>query len=257
MAALRTVMFMLVFWSVSVPIVLGTPIAALFGTPALRRYVTGWLAFHRWASRTLLGIDTRVIGSAELRPALYAAKHQSLFETFELGRLLGAPAIVMKRELAAIPVWGWAARRYGVIVVDRAASATALRAMMREARAAVAEGRSVLIFPEGTRVRPGAAPPLKSGFAGLYRALGLPVVPVALDSGRVWPRRGPKRAGTITFAFGEAIPPGLSREHIEAAAHRAINALEEMPERDATEPSSSSPQRGGSVGADMIATHQR
>ena len=143
-----------------------------------------------------------------------------------IATMLGAPAIVMKRELAQIPVWGWAARRYGVIVVDRAANAKALRQMMREAKAALGEGRSVLIFPEGTRVAPGEQPPIRSGFAGLYRALGLPVVPVALDSGRLWPRRGPKRPGTVTFRFGARIAPGLDRADVEVQVHRGINALE-------------------------------
>lgn len=225
-AWLRTAVFNLVFWGLSVPIVLGAPLAALFGTPALRRYVRGWLCFHAWCARVLLGIVTRVEGAPLDGPALYVGKHQSLFETFELARLLDEPAIVMKRELGRIPVWGWAARRYGMIVVDRGASAAALRTLMREAAAVRAEGRSVMIFPEGTRVKPGERPPLKSGMAGLYKALGLPLVPVALDSGRLWPRKGPKRAGVVTLRFGAPIAPGLPRREIEALAHDGINALE-------------------------------
>ena len=97
--------------------------------------------------------------------------------------------------------------------------------MMVAAKAAVAGGRPVIIFPEGTRVSPGEAPPLQPGFAGLYRALGLPVVPVAQDSGMLWPRKGPKRSGTIHFKVGEIIPAGLKRDEIEARVHAAINAL--------------------------------
>ncbi|MGK6318422.1 lysophospholipid acyltransferase family protein [Sphingomonas sp. DT-204] len=222
----RTLLFILVFWGGSVPFVLGAPIAALFGRPALRRYARAWLGFHSWATRWLIGIRTRVIGAPAEGPALYACKHQAMFETFEVARMLGSPAPIMKRELAGIPIWGWAAQRYGVIVVDRSASATALRRMMRDAEEALAEGRPVVIFPEGTRVKPGEMPPLKPGFAGLYRALGLPVIPVALDSGRLWPKRGPKRAGTVTIAFGDPIPPGLPRREIEARVHAAINVLE-------------------------------
>ncbi len=143
----------------------------------------------------------------------------------ELTRLLGSPATVMKQELARIPLWGWAARRYGVIVVDREASAGALRRMMKDARAPLAEGRSIMIFPEGTRVAPGEAPPLRSGFAGLYRMLNLPVVPVAVKSGHVWPRKGPKHPGTIVFSFGDPIPPGLPRAEAEALVHAGINRL--------------------------------
>lgn len=226
MLRLRNWAFAAVFYGGSVPIVLGTPVAALFGTRALRRYTHGWVAFHRWASRALLGIDFRVEGAIPAGPVLYAAKHQSLYETFQFAALLDGPAIVMKRELASIPVWGWAARRYGMIVVDREGAARALRAMMAEGEKARAEGRAVVIFPEGTRVAPGRSPPLQPGFAGLYRALGLPVVPVALDSGRVWPRHGAKRPGTITFRFGDPIPPGLPRKEIEPRIHAAINALE-------------------------------
>jgi 1-acyl-sn-glycerol-3-phosphate acyltransferase len=88
----------------------------------------------------------------------------------------------------------------------------------------------VIIFPEGTRVAPGETPPLRAGFAGLYRALGLPVVPVAVDSGRLWGRGVVKRSGTVTFKVGETIPPGLQRDEAERRVHAAINALELAPQ---------------------------
>ena len=226
MLRLRNLAFAAVFYGLSVPIVLGAPVAALFGARTLRGYTHAWVAFHRVAARWLLGIDIRIVGTPPRGPVLYASKHQSLFETFELTHMLDGPAIVMKQELARIPVWGWAARRYGHIVIDRAGAAKALRAMMAAGEKARAEGRSVVIFPEGTRVRPGQQPPLQPGFAGLYRALGLPVVPVAVDSGVVWPRNGLKRPGVITFRFGEPLPPGLPRREIEAQVHAAINVLE-------------------------------
>jgi 1-acyl-sn-glycerol-3-phosphate acyltransferase len=222
----RTILFMVVFYGLSVPIVLLTPIAALFGRRALIGLALVWARTHRWATRLLLGIHTRVEGAPSAGPALYAAKHQAMFETLELALMLDAPVLVMKAELAKIPIWGWAARRYGIIVVDRAGAGQAMRQMMREARAALDAGRSIVIFPEGTRVRPGEQPPLRAGFAGLYRALGVPVVPLALDSGRVWPRRGPKRAGIVTVRFGTPVPPGLPRRDAEARVHAAISALD-------------------------------
>jgi 1-acyl-sn-glycerol-3-phosphate acyltransferase len=221
----RTIVFSLVFYGVSVLIVLAVPVPALFGQRAMIAYAHGWARFHRWAARLILGITVRIEGAPLGQPALYAAKHESMFETTELALLLHGPAIVLKRELARIPLWGWAARRYGAIVVDREASAKALRGMVREAEAARASGRPVVIFPEGTRVARGDAPPLKPGFAGLYRALALPTVPVAVDSGRLWPRHGPKRAGVVTIRFGDAVPPGLPRREVEARVHAAINAL--------------------------------
>lgn len=231
---LRGIAFAGVFYGVSVLYVLAVPVPALFGQRTLIDYVGSWVRFHSWATRRLLGITVRIEGTIPAAPALYASKHQAMFETLELARLLGAPAVVLKRELARIPLWGWAAQRYGAIVVDREASAKALRGMMREAEAARASGRPVVIFPEGTRVAPGERPPLKPGFAGLYRALAMPTVPVAVDSGRLLPRRGAKRAGVVTFRFGEPIPPGLPRREVEARVHAAINALEKKAEENET-----------------------
>lgn len=226
-ARLRTWAFNAVFFGGSVPYVLATPLIAALGAGALRGWVRSWTRFHRHCARLILGIRVVRTGAIPPGPALYPAKHQAMFETFELVAMLDAPVIVMKRELARIPLWGWAAQRYGMIVVDRAGSAAALRGMMRAAEAAQAQGRSVVIFPEGTRVAPGETPPLKPGLSGLYRALGLPVVPIAIDSGTAWPKHGPKRPGTpIRFAFQPAIPPGLPRREIEARVHTAINALE-------------------------------
>ncbi|MFA5969869.1 MAG: lysophospholipid acyltransferase family protein [Sphingomonas sp.] len=221
----RTVVFSLIFYPLSVPFVLATPISAMLGHRALYANVRGWARLHRWSTRLLLGIKTRYVGNMPDGPVLYAAKHHAMFETLELVLALNDPVIVMKQELARIPVWGWAARRYGAIVVNRDGSAGMLRQMMRQAKQALADGRSVLIFPEGTRVKQGESPPLKSGFAGLYRVLGLPVVPIALNSGVVWPRRGAKQRGVVTFQLGEPLPAKLPREDIEARTHAAINLL--------------------------------
>jgi 1-acyl-sn-glycerol-3-phosphate acyltransferase len=224
--ALRNIVFVLVFYGLSIPIVLLAPIPALLGQGPLIDYAKAWMAFHRWCVRWLLGIRVQYEGSRPAGQVFYAGKHQSLFEPLELTLELGAPAVIMRREFAKIPIWGWAAGRYGVIMVDRAASATALRALMRESKIARESGRSVMIFPEGTRVKSGEQPPLKSGFAGLYKMLDLPVVPIATDIGLLWPKGGWKRAGVATFRFGEPIVPGLPRAEIEAQTHAAINALE-------------------------------
>ncbi len=222
----RTLAFSLVFYGGSVPIVLFSPLAAFAGQRALIRYVKVWVRFQRWCAATLLGITWRTDGERPAGAVLYVAKHQSMFDAIQAPVLLDAPVIVLKHELARIPIWGWAIKRYGAIVIDRTANAAALRKMLREGEAARAAGRSILIFPEGTRVRTGEQPPLRAGFAGLYRALGLPAVPIANDSGRLWPRTGSKRAGLVTFHFGPSIPPGVARREVEAQVHAAINALE-------------------------------
>ncbi|MGQ0589808.1 MAG: lysophospholipid acyltransferase family protein [Sphingosinicella sp.] len=227
MNALRSALFALVFyaWTV-IAVLLAFPIS-LLGTQAIRGWAHNWVRVHRRCARHILGIRTRVEGAPPAGSALVAVKHQSMYETLEIVLLLDEPALVLKRELADIPLWGWVVRRYGVIPVDRSGGAAALRRMMRAAEAAIAEGRPIVIFPEGTRVPVGAQPPLQPGFAGLYRALGLPVVPVALDSGRLWPRNAfVKRPGIVTMRFEPVVPPGLKRGEVEAAVHRAINALE-------------------------------
>ena len=226
MDAVRTALFMLVFYAGTVLWVAAAVLALPFGRAAVQTVAEGWARYHRACAEAILGIRTRVEGSVPSGAVLVAAKHQSMFETLDLVPILGRPQVVMKRELARIPIWGWLARRYGMIPVDRAGGAAALRRLMAEAGRAVAEGRPIVIFPEGTRVSPGAQPALQPGFAGLYRAFNLPVVPVALDSGRLWPRRGAKRPGIVTMRFGAPIPPGLPRREVEARVHAAINALE-------------------------------
>jgi len=227
MNRLRTLLFTVLFYGLSVPIVLSVPVSALFGRAAVLRHAHVWALMHRLLYRTVMGIRVVVEGEVPAGTYFFAAKHQAMFETLELQLLLGGPAMVIKRELSRIPFWGWAAMQYGGIIADREASASALRSMMRAAKAFKDEGRSILIYPEGTRVVPGERPPLQSGFAGLYRALGLPVVPVALDTGVVWPKHGFKRPGVVTVRIGETIPAGLPREAIETRVHAAINALEE------------------------------
>ena len=227
MPAVRSLLFALVFYGGTVPAVLLSFPISLFGTGAIRGWAHLWVRFHRLCARHILGIRTSIEGAPPPGPALVAVKHQSMYETLEIMLVLDQPAIVLKRELTRIPLWGWVVRRYGAIPVERTAGAAALRSMMRAGEAAIAEGRPIVIFPEGTRVAPGERPPLQPGFAGLYRALKLPVAPVAVDSGRLWPRHSfVKRPGRITMRFGAPIPPGLGRAEVEAAVHRAINALE-------------------------------
>ena len=223
---LRTLLFRLAFYGGSGPIIAAVPITALFGRGPMIRHAKLWSRYQNLCARLILGVRVRVEGTRPTEPVLYAAKHQSFFEAIDFAAALDGPAIILKRELTRIPLWGYATRVYGAIAVDREASGAMLRRMMKEGRALTVERRSILLFPEGTRVPPGEQPPLKAGFAGLYKVLGLPVVPVAVDSGRLWPKRGPKRPGVITYRFGEPIPPGLPRDEAEARVHAAINALE-------------------------------
>jgi 1-acyl-sn-glycerol-3-phosphate acyltransferase len=225
MTLIRNILYAIVFYPGSAFFVLLSPICAAISTRALRWTIFGWARLHERCTRVLLGIQHRVIGELPTTPVLIAMKHEAMYETVQALLLFDRPAPVLKQELMNIPLWGWACQKYGGIVVDRESGAKALRVMMAEGKALIADGRPIYIFPEGSRVPHGAAPELKSGVAGLYRLLGLPVVPVACDSGRLFPKNGLKRAGMVTFKVGETIPPGLPREEVEARIHRAINAL--------------------------------
>jgi 1-acyl-sn-glycerol-3-phosphate acyltransferase len=226
MQPIRSLLFAAIFYPGTLLFILAGMAASPFGTKPVRTVVVGWSRFHHSLLRNLLGIRVRVQGQIPAGPHLIAVKHQSMLETVEMVRLADAPVVVLKRELADMPLFGWMTRRYGVIPVDREAGAKALREMLALGRQAAASRRPIVIYPEGTRVRPGETPRLRAGFAGLYRALGLAVVPVAVNSGRLWGPGLVKHSGVVTFRIGETIPPGLKRDEIEARVHQAINQLE-------------------------------
>jgi 1-acyl-sn-glycerol-3-phosphate acyltransferase len=233
MALLRSLLYAAAFYPLTfLWVVIGVPIS-LFGRKPTLAVVLSWVEMHHWLTTHVLGIRVRIEGEMPRGPLLIAVKHQSMLETLEMVRITNLPIIVMKKELGNIPLFGTLTRRYGVIEVERSAGAKALRSLVEEGREAIAGGRPVIIFRGGTRVRVGETPELKSGFAALYRALGLPVAPVAVDSGRLWGRGLVHRSGTVTFRVGETIPAGLPRKEIEARVHSAINVLELGPQASA------------------------
>ncbi len=224
MDVLRSLLFYICFYVASVGFVLAALAMIPVGDAAVRKVVHGWTGFHRWCARRLLGIEIVLEGAPSAGPALYAVRHESFFEAIDAPVLFDLPAPFAKAELFAIPGWGRAARAFGVVEVRRDAGARALRQMVSEARAMIADGRPLVVFPEGTRVPHGEWHNLQAGFAGLYKLLGLPVIPVAVNSGPLYHRRW-KRPGRITYRFGEPIPPGLPRMEVEARVMAAINAL--------------------------------
>jgi 1-acyl-sn-glycerol-3-phosphate acyltransferase len=224
LAMLRSIAFYLVFYGGTILMLFISPPVMALSPRGARWLCDDWSRFHRRCARILLGIHIRVEGPVPLPGVLVAAKHESFFEAIDMPTLIPNPSVFAKAELMRMPIWGTMARHYGLIGVEREAGAKALRAMVAEARQRAGEGRVLVIFPEGTRVPHGEGPALQSGFFGIYKLIGLPVVPMAVDSGALY-HRWWKRPGVVTVRFGETIPPGLSREEAEARVYAGINML--------------------------------
>lgn len=224
LAALRSLAFYALFYGGSVFLVSASALAVTARPAWLRAIVKRWGRWHLWCVEKVLGIDVVLDGALPDGPVLIAVKHESFFEAIDTPRLFTHPAVFAKQELFAIPGWGYSALVYGLIPVARDKGAKTLREMLALAKQRLAEARPLVIFPEGTRVAVGTRPALQAGFAGLYKLLKLPVVPIAVDSGRLY-HRVVKHPGRITYKVGAMIPAGLPREEVEARVHAAINAL--------------------------------
>jgi 1-acyl-sn-glycerol-3-phosphate acyltransferase len=233
MLLLRSLAFFAVFYvNTALFLVLGSWL--LLGP---RRWAMQGLRLHGlaslWWMRVICGTRIEVRGREKLPDGacLVAAKHQSAWDTFALIPVFRDPAMVMKAELGLIPLYGWFSHKFQHIFVKRDRGPSALKALLRDARQRATQGREIVIFPEGTRRPPGAAPDYKPGFLALYEGLGLPCVPLALNSGLFWPRRSFLRyPGTAVIELLDPVPPGLPRaearaliqERIETACARLI-----------------------------------
>ena len=233
MILIRSLVFTVVFYVWSV-------IYAIAMVPLLvapRRWLLAALRFWSLSLivllRVICGIRVEIRGReyAPAGDALIAPKHQTMFDVFVQFSALKGSLFVFKKELMAIPIFGWIALKLGSIVVDRAGQATALRDMVRRAQEQFRlEDRPLVIFPEGTRKAPGAVPDYKPGVAALYRELGVTVHPMATNAGTHWPAHGfLRRPGVIVYEFLEPIPPGLKRgefmRRLEDSIETACNRL--------------------------------
>lgn len=202
MLQLRTAAFFL-GWT------LATLAVGLFAFPALLSQKLAWRVSRAWAGFTLawLRITCGITSVVEGRPEthLIACNHQSAWDTLMLFRLLGNPAFVLKRELYLIPIFGWFLWRTGQIAIDRSDGRSAYAQIEKQATPILADGRTIIVFPEGTRVRPGAHKQWRSGIARISGMLQLPVTPAALNAGWFWPKHSlVKRPGTAVLKF---LPP--------------------------------------------------
>jgi 1-acyl-sn-glycerol-3-phosphate acyltransferase len=225
----RSALFLIWFAAVSLILnVVGLPLLLM------PRKLTVWAA-NKWARLILfglkhiagLGMDVR--GDLPQGASLVAAKHFSVWETIALLAVLRDPAIVLKRELLFIPLYGWYCLKQEMIPIDRRSGARAIRRLHAAAKRALSSDRPIVIFPEGTRKDPGAPPDYKPGVAALYTLLGVPCVPMAHNSGRYWRGWLLRKPGTIRVEFLEPIPPGLPRREfmavLETRLEQATNAL--------------------------------
>lgn len=226
MLALRSLAFNLCFYGVTVTLAVGG-LPALASRRAVLRLARTWARLTLWLLRVVAGtrVEFRGVEAIPPGPLLVAAKHQSALETLALCTIFPEFAYILKRELLFIPLIGWYLSRGGMVAIDRAKGGRAMSLMNAAAADAVRDGRQLIIFPEGTRRRPGDAPAYKQGLSHLYAALAVPCLPVALNTGVFWSRNSlVRRPGTAVIAFLPPIPPGLPRQDFQVLAQARIEA---------------------------------
>ena len=227
---LRSILFHLWFVLVSVVIFIGAVPLFLGPRVAVIRAAQFWSHAVLWGLKIICGQTFEVRGREHIPQggALIASKHYSMWETIAFMVLTDDPAIVLKRNLMWIPFYGWYGLKMEMIPIDRLGKSRALRAMRRAARTAIAKGRQIVVFPEGTRRKVGAPPVYKPGVAGLYAELSVPCVPAAHNSALFW-QGLIRKPGMIVVEFLPPIPPGLRRaEFMRELETRIEGAVERL-----------------------------
>ena len=253
MNALRSWLHLLFMGVTVVPWATAAVLMAPFvSSERLYWFCVRWVRLQVWAARWMLGIRNEVIGWEHLpvgknAPAILLAKHQSTWETFCLPVLMPHPlAFVFKKELLYIPFFGWALGSLDMIHIDRAKRAQAFQKVVEQGRRLLAKGTWVIMFPEGTRVERGQRGQYKSGGTRLAVQTGAPVIPIAVTSGRCWPRRAiVKRPGTVVFSIGRPIPSvGRDPDELMREVEEWIEAEMRRLDPDAYAPAAGNPPAG-------------
>ena len=219
MVLVRSILFNVLFYLNLGVLLLAAIVTLLLPRKAILYMAMLWGRISVFLLRVICNTKVEVRGIEKLPkgPLIVAAKHQSTWETFALLWLFDDFTFIVKRELMLIPLFGWFMWKGRMVPVDRGAGAQALAAMTDLARAEIRSGRQLVIFPEGTRRPPGAPPRYKYGVVHLYAEVGVPCVPIALNSGLFWPRRALTRMpGTIVVEILDPIPPGLGKDEFFA-----------------------------------------
>jgi 1-acyl-sn-glycerol-3-phosphate acyltransferase len=215
MIILRSAIFQVLFYSNCTLWFIAACIAWPLPSRFMIKFAHGWARSSLWLHEVIVGarVELRGLEHVPRGAAILASKHYSAWETMALVYRVEKPTYILKRELLRVPLFGWHLIKGGQIPIDRGSRALALAKMTELAKVAIGKGRQLIIFPEGTRRKVGAAPDYKFGVARLYGALNVPCVPVAMTSGLAWPRNTllhyPR---PILVEFLPPIPPGLEPE---------------------------------------------
>lgn len=228
MILLRSILFMLALVIVTVPYAFIAIASAPFELHVRQRVIHGWSCMALWLVWHVLGIKYRVLGRENVpsQPSVVLCKHQSAWETIALQFVFPPQAFVLKKELLRIPFFGWGLAQFPIISIDRSAGKDALTQVVEQGRELLRKGFWVVVFPEGTRVAPGATRRFKTGGAHLAAQTGAPVVPVAHNAGEFWRRKAfLKYPGIVTMSIGPAIETeGLSAIEINTRAQAWIES---------------------------------
>lgn len=219
----RALIFNFLFYGITVILAIVAVPLLLLSHRAIIKLEHFWASVMIFLLKHTVGITHRIEGKKPDHQAIYAIKHQSAWETIVLYKELGSPAPVLKRELIFIPLFGQYVMRVPSIPIDRSAGRLSLKKLIDSSNKVKSSGSSIMIFPQGTRVAPGTSHPYHSGIFAIYSATNLPVVPIALNSGRCWPRSSvSKKPGVITVKILPEIPTGLDRHSFMARLERDI-----------------------------------
>ena len=228
MNTVRSALFALVLAVITPPYALIASLTFPFKPHTRYRLITTWSDITLWFVGNLLGIRYQVLGRDNMpqRASVILSKHQSAWETIALQHIFPPLAFVLKRELLKVPFFGWGLAQMPIVSIDRAAGKDALVQVEEQGRALLEQGFWVVVFPEGTRVAPGAKRRYKIGGAYLATRTEVPVVPVAHNAGEFWRRNAlVKRPGKVTVSIGPPIDPrGLTPEQVNAKAQAWIEA---------------------------------
>lgn len=227
MSFIRSVIFNILFFGVSTLITIVLTLTLPFSRSVLHRGLKAWMWWIMTTLRAVVGLSYEVRGRENIPDGavIFASKHQSAWETGIFFLLAEDPSYVLKKELLSIPFYGRLLKKEKMVSIDRDGGASALKQMVRDSRDILEEGRQLVVFPEGTRSEPGSKLPYHPGIAAVYKQAGVPVVPVALNSGLFWGRRSfAKQPGKILIEFLPAMEEGLDRKTFMSELENRIEA---------------------------------